>query len=274
MSSDQKPLTGKVAVVTGAARHAGRGVAIELGIAGATVYCTGRSTREKRSLSNGPETIEETAEMVDAYGGKGIWVRVDHTVISEVEALFDRVTKEHGKIDLLVNNVSGGGGVDDFFMPFKLQDGLNEIVQGGHSHIIATYIAAHEMAEAKQGLIVSINDNEWDPAFYAMQKALINRLIISTADELRQYGIAILSIHPGAFFRCFDIMTEESLRAATEQDPDVAECHTPRLIGRAVVALASDPNVLSKTGTLAKMRDLIDEYGFTDIDGRQAGTMW
>ena len=272
--SENKPLQGKVAVVTGATRNAGRGIAIELGIAGATVYCTGRSTREKRSPSNGPETIEETAEMVDASGGKGIWVQVDHTVPGEVEALFDRVLQEHGRLDLLVNNVSGGGGIETPFLQPPLEAGLQQIVQGGHSHIIATYFAARRMAEAGHGLIISINDQEWDPAFYAMQKALINRLVISTADELRRHGIAILSIHPGAFFRCFKIMTEEALRAAVEQDPAVAKCHTPRLIGRAVVALASDPNVLQKTGTLTKMQDLVYEYGLTDIDGRQTGEHW
>jgi len=271
---ENKPLQGKIAVVTGATRNAGRGIAIELGIAGATVYCTGRSVRGNPSPINGPETIEETAEMVDASGGKGIWVRIDHTVPGEVETLFERVIKEQGKIDLLVNNVSGGGGIETPFLQTPLEADLQQIVQGGHSHIIATYFAARRMAEAGHGLIISINDHEWDPAFYAMQKALISRLVISTADELRRHGIAILSIHPGAFFRCFDIMTEEALRAAVEQDPAVAKCHTPRLIGRAVVALASDPAILQKTGTLAKMRDLVNEYGLMDIDGRQTGEHW
>ena len=269
-----KPLGGKVAVVTGATRNAGRGIAIELGVAGATVYCTGRSVRGNPSPCNEPETIEETAEMVDASGGKGIWVQVDHTVPGEVETLFGRVLQEQGRLDLLVNNVSGGGGIETPFLQPPLEAGLQQIVQGGHSHIIATYFAARRMAEAGHGLIISINDQEWDPAFYAMQKALINRLVISTADELRRHGIAILSVHPGAFFRCFKIMTEEALRTAVEQDPAVAKCHTPRLIGRAVVALASDPNVLSKTGTLAKMRDIVSEYGLADIDGRRTGEHW
>jgi len=271
--SENKPLQGKVAVVTGATRNAGRGIAIELGIAGATVYCTGRSTREKRSPSNGPETIEETAEMVDASGGKGIWVQVDHTVPGEVEALFDRVLQEHGRLDLLVNNVSGGDIGTMLFLQANLEAGLQNIVQGGHSHIIATYFAARRMAEAGHGLIISISDQEWD-TFYAMEKALINRIAISVADELRPNGVTVLSLHPGAFFRCSKIMTEEALRTAVEQDPAVAKCHTPRLIGRAVVALASDPNVLQKTGTLTKMQDLVYEYGLTDIDGRQTGEHW
>lgn len=271
---ENKPLQGKIAVVTGATRNAGRGIAIELGIAGATVYCTGRSIRGNPSPLNEPETVEETAEMVDASGGKGIWVRVDHTVPGEVEALFDRVLQEQGRLDLLVNNVSGGGGVDPSFLQTNLESGLQQIVQGGHSHIIATYFAARKMAGAGHGLIISINDQEWDPPFYVMEKALINRIAISVADELRPNGVTVLSLHPGAFFRCFKIMTEEALRTAVEQDPAVAECHTPRLIGRAVVALASDPHVLQKTGTLIKIQDLVYEYGLTDIDGRQTGEMW
>ncbi len=274
---EEKPLQGKIAVVTGATRNAGRGIAIELGIAGATIYCTGRSIRGNPSPLNEPETIEETAEMVDASGGKGIWVRVDHTVPGEVEALFDRVLQEQGKIDLLVNNVAGGGGAgtsDERFLQIPLKSGLQQIVQGGHSHIIATYFAARRMAEAGYGLIISINDQEWDPPFYAMEKALINRIAISVADELRPNGVTVISLHPGAFFRCFKIMTEEALRTAVEQDPTVAKCHTPRLIGRAVVALASDPHVLQKTGTLIKIQDLVYGYGLTDIDGRQTGEMW
>ena len=274
MNFKQNQLAGKVAVVTGATRHAGRGIAIELGIAGATVYCTGRSVRGKPSPSNGPETIEETAEMVESFGGTAIWVQVDHTVPAEVEALFERVVSEQGRIDLLVNNVSGGGGVGGSFLQTELASGLGQIMQGGHSHIIATHVAARKMAQARQGLILSINDHEWDPPFYAMEKALINRMVLSVAEELAATGVAVICLHPGAFFRCFDIMTEEALRRAVEQDATVAKCHTPRLIGRAVVALASDSNALAKTGNLLKLQDLVYEYGLSDIDGRQTGEMW
>ena len=185
---EQKQLTGKVAVVTGAARNAGRGIAIELGMAGAIVYCTGRSIRGNPSPLNQPETIEETAEMVTSSGGIGIWVQVDHTAIEEVDALFARVIQEQGKIDLLVNAVSGGGGVETSFLQSSLEIGLQQIVQGGHSHIIATYLAARKMTEAGHGLIISISDQEWD-TFYAMQKALINRVALSVADELRPSGV-------------------------------------------------------------------------------------
>ena len=274
MSMNQKPLAGKVAVVTGATRHAGRGVAIELGIAGATVYCTGRSVRGNPSPLNEAETIEETAEMVTSFGGAGVWVQVDQTVPAEVSALFERVLTEQGRIDLLVNNVSGGGGVGASFLQTDLESGIQQIVQGGHSHIIATHFAARKMADAGRGLIVSINDHEWDPPFYAMEKALINRMVLSVAEELAPKGVAVICLHPGAFFRCFDIMTEEALRTAVEQDATVAKCHTPRLIGRAVVALASDANALEKTGKLLKLQNLVYEYGLSDIDGRQTGEMW
>lgn len=274
MDVNQKQLAGKVTVVTGATRHAGRGIAIELGMAGAIVYCTGRSVRGNPSPLNGPETIEETAEMVDASGGKGIWVKVDHTVPGEVEALFDRVIKEQGKIDLLVNNVSGGGGAGTSFLQTPLESGLQQIVQGGHSHIIATQFAAHRMAAVGHGLIISINDQEWDPPFYAMEKALINRMVISVAGELSSRGVALICLHPGAFFHCFQIMTEEALATAVEQNPNVAKCHTPRLIGRAVSALLSDPDVLQKAGTVVKLQDLVYQYGLTDIDRRQTGEHW
>ena len=274
MSVNQKPLAGKVAVVTGATRHAGRGVAIELGIAGATVYCTGRSVRGNPSALNELETIEETAEMVESFGGKAIWVQVDHTVPVEVSALFERISQEQGRIDLLVNNVSGGGGVGVSFLQTDIESGIGQIVQGGHSHIIATHVAARKMTQTGQGLIISINDHEWDPPFYGMEKALINRMVLSVAQELSPKGVAVICLHPGAFFHCFDIMTEEALRIAVEQDAKVAKCHTPRLIGRAVVALACDANALEKTGTLLKLQDLVYEYGLSDIDGRQTGEMW
>jgi NAD(P)-dependent dehydrogenase (short-subunit alcohol dehydrogenase family) len=261
-----------VAVVTGATRRAGRGIALELGMAGATVYCTGRSTRGNPSSLNEPETIEETAEMVDAYGGKGIWAKVDHTVISEVDILFERVIQEQGRLDLLVNNVSGRNS-NDPFLKTDLAHGLRQIDQGGHSHIIASHIAARWMAKSSSGLIISISDNEWDQ-FYAMEKALINKMVTCIADELRPLGITVVSLLPGAFWRCFGIMTEEELRVAVQQNPEVGNCHTPRYVGRGVVALATDPNVLAKTGTLINLGDIAREYAFTDIDGQQHLNFW
>jgi len=272
MDDPIRPLTGKVAVVSGATRHAGRGVAIELGAAGATVYCTGRSIRGSASSRDGSETIEETAELVNRYGGRGIFKQVDHTDIGQVEKLFSQVIEEQGKLDLLVNSVAGVAR-NEPFLETDLAEGLQAIVDGGHSHIIATHFAARHMAKVRSGLIVNISDHEWDQ-FYALEKALINRIALCTADELRTHGITILSLLPGAFFKCFSVMTEEELRVAKERDPSVAKCHTPRLIGRGVVALAQDRDVLSKTGRLIDLKDLVKEYGFTDLDGRQTGEMW
>lgn len=268
----EKPLAGKVAVVAGATRHAGRGVALELGAAGATVICTGRSVRGNPSPRNGPETIEETADMVTAFGGYGFSVRVDHTDIGQVERLFDDVLAEHGRLDLLVNAVAGVAR-NDPFLKTNLAEGLQAVVDGGHSHIIATHVAARYMAEVSSGLIVNISDHEWDQ-FYAIEKALINRIALSVADEFREHGITILSLLPGAFFKCFEVFTAEDLKLAAERDPSVLKCHTPRLIGRGVVALATDPNVLDKTGRLVELKELVEDYGISDIDGRRSFEMW
>ncbi len=272
MNAEKKPLVGKVAVVAGATRHAGRGIAIELGAAGATVVCTGRSVRGAPSPRKGPETIEETAEMVDAHGGRGVPIQVDHTDVAQVERLFDRVMEEQGRLDLLVNAVSGVSR-NDPFLETDLADGLRSVVDGGHSHIISTHVGARRMAEARSGLIVNVSDHEWDQ-FYAMEKALTNRIALSVADELRGHGIAILSLLPGAFFKCFGVFTEGDLRLAVELDPTVLRCHTPRLIGRGVVALATDPNVMAKTGRLIELKEIVGEYGFSDIDGRRSFEMW
>jgi NAD(P)-dependent dehydrogenase (short-subunit alcohol dehydrogenase family) len=272
MEANEKPLAGKVAVVAGATRHAGRGIAIELGIAGATVYCTGRSVRGRPSPRNGEETIEETAEMVEAHGGKAIWMQVDYRDIGQVESLFDRVWREQGRLDLLVNSIAGSAG-NNPFLHSHLADELQAIDNGAHSHIIAAHVAARRMVEAKSGLIISISDHEWDQ-FYAMERAIINRIALSVADELRPHGVAILALLPGGFFRCFGIMTEDEHRKAVERDPEILKCHTPRLVGRGVVALATDPNIMSKSGKVIDLHDLVPEYGFTDIDGRQTGEMW
>ena len=272
MNAEKKSLSGKVVVVTGATRHAGRGIAIELGAAGATVYCTGRSVRGNPSPRNGPESIEETAEMVDAHGGCGLPVQVDHTDVAQVERLFDRVMVEQGRLDLLVNAVSGVAR-NEPFLETDLADGLQAIMDGGHSHIISTHIGARRMAEAGSGLIVNVSDHEWDQ-FYAMEKALTNRIALSVADELRGHGVTIISLLPGAFFKCFDVFTEEDLRLAAERDPATLRCHTPRLIGRGVVALATDPNVMAKTGRLIELKEVAGEYGLADIDGRMSFEMW
>jgi len=276
MSSTEKRLAGKVAVVAGATRHSGRGVAIELAVEGATVYCTGRSVRGNPSIINKPETIEETAEMVDAFGGKGLWAQVDHTDIGEVEALFNRVVSEQGRVDIVVNSICGN--VYQWGNPFWLNDlptTLASIHHGARAHIITAQIAARHMVGAKSGLIVSISDADAnDSVAYACERSLINRIFPTISEGLRSHNVAALSLLPGGFFACFDITTEEQLRLAIEREPTIVDCHTPRLIGRAVVALATDPNILEKSGKVLAIQNLVNEYGFTDIDGRTSGKMW
>lgn len=274
--SEAQPLAGKVAVVAGATRHSGRGVAIELGIAGATVYCTGRSARGNLSPKNQPETIEETADVVDFYGGKGIPVRVDHTVTSEVEALFDRVMEEQGRLDLVANSICG----DYYHWGSKFWDkdvdlGMETVNHGGRAHVVTTVLAARRMLAAKSGLIVSISDadaNDW--LYYALERTLINRIAPSIADDLRPYNIAAVSLLPGAFFQFFTVHTLEELQRRAKEDPKVLRCHTPRLIGRGIVALATDPEIMTKSGKVLELKNLVKEYNFTDIDGRQSGDMW
>lgn len=271
-----KPLTEKIAVVAGATRHAGRGIAIELGIAGATVYCTGRSTTGLPSPRNKPETIEETAALVEAHGGIAIPVRVDHTVVAEVDALFDRVIQEHGRLDLVVNSIGGHG--YQWGKPFwecDLESSLQSVTDIARAHLITASLAALRMKTAGHGLIAAIGDADHnDSLSYAVERSLINRISRSGADDLRQIGVAIVSLLPGGFFQCFDIMTAEALRIAQERDPTVADCHTPRLIGRAVVALSSDPDIMHKTGSLLAIQAVVDEYGLTDLDGRRTGKIW
>lgn len=272
MKDEPRPLEGRVAVVTGATRRAGRGIAIELGIAGATVICTGRSVRGTPSGRGGSETIEETAEMVEAFGGRGIPVRVDHTDVGQVEQLFDRVWAEHGRLDLLVNAVSGES-LNEPFLETDLGAGLQAIVDGGHSQIIATHVAARRMTRAGTGLIVNVSDHEWDQ-FYALQKALINQIGTCVAEELKRAGVIIVTLLPGAFFKCFGVTTLEELRKAAEKDPTVSKCHTPRLIGRGVVALATDSRAMTKAGRRVELKELVTEYGHSDLDGRTSGEMW
>jgi short-subunit dehydrogenase len=199
-------------------------------------------------------------------------VQVDHTDVNAVRSLFERILDEQGQIDILVNSVSGKA-TNDSFLRSDLEANLDAIWQGGRSHIIATYFAAKRMVEAGSGLIVGVSDHEWDQ-YYAIEKAIFNRLAISVGEELRPAGVASLALLPGAFFHCFNVVTEKELRLAVESNPNVAKCHTPRLIGRAIVALATDRNVISKAGRLVELKELVSEYGLRDIDGRCDGEMW
>lgn len=277
-SSARRPagtLQGKVAVVTGASRGAGRGIAVTLGEAGATVYVTGRSVRGEATIENLPGTIEETAEMVTARGGIGIAVRCDHMVDSNVEELFARVQSEQGRIDLLVNNVWGGYEHHDyqkFSAPFyeqPLRHWEGMFTAGVRAALVASRLAASLMLPQRHGLIVNIT--AWDRdkflvnVFYDVAKGAINRMTYGMARELRPHNIAAIALAPG-------FMRTERVAAAFEAvgNKDYLNfTESPEYVGRAVVALASDQNMLEKSGRVLAVGDLAEEYGFTDIDGRQ-----
>ncbi|MBW4548924.1 MAG: SDR family oxidoreductase [Symplocastrum torsivum CPER-KK1] len=272
-------LKGKIAIVTGATRGAGRGIACMLGELGATVYCTGRSVRGNPATGNRPETIEETAEMVNAYGGVGIPVQVDHTVVEQVKTLIERVKLEQGRLDVLVNDVWGGDELTESkpFWEHSLQKGLLMQQRAIHSHLITSHYAVPLMIEQKQGLVIEVTDGDnfsyRGNLFYDLAKISVIRLAYGMAQELRSHNITALALTPG-FLRSEAMLdhfgvTEENWRDAAKQDPHFIASETPFYIGRAVAALASDPNVFKKSGGVLSTWNLAPEYGFTDIDGRQ-----
>ncbi len=290
-----KPLTGRVAVVAGATRGAGRGIAVELGAAGATVYCTGRSVRGRPSDLNRTETIDETAELVTEAGGQGIAVRTDHTKEEEVKALFERVKAEQdGQLDVLVNDVWGGESLISWGKPFWEQDlgtAAKLIERAVFSHIVTSRYGVPLMVARGQGLIIEITDGdtlEYRGNFlYDLVKTSVIRLAVGMAGDLSgnvttaagddvaqvKTKITALALTPG-FLRSEEMLdgfgvTEANWQDATKQNPSFARSETPHYVGRAVVALACDPNISAKAGQALSTWGLVDEYGFTDLDGTQ-----
>ncbi|MCX8088972.1 MAG: SDR family oxidoreductase [Meiothermus ruber] len=282
----------KIVVVAGATRGCGRGIAVELGAAGATVYCTGRSTRGNPSDLNRPETIEETAELVTKAGGTGIAVRVDHTQEAQVKALFEQVKAEQGRLDILVNDVWGGDGLIEWGKPFWEMDmalGWRLLERSVYSHLLTSRYAVPLMLEQNSGLIVEVTDgdtlNYRGNFFYDLVKTTVIRLAHNMAEEFKgqrinvlgqpnpvRANITALALTPG-FLRSEVMLehfgvSEANWRDAIAQDPYYAESETPHYIGRAVVALATDPKVHEKAGQALATWHLSREYGFTDIDGR------
>jgi NAD(P)-dependent dehydrogenase (short-subunit alcohol dehydrogenase family) len=277
-----RPLAGKVAVVAGATRGAGRGIACMLGEAGATVYCTGRSARDHPNMTGyfagRPETIDETAEMVTAHGGAGIAVQVDHLVEEQVAALFERVRREQGRLDVLVNDISEGD-VHEWkpFWQLSLDRSFAMFRNGVHSHILTSRYAAPLMIEGGSGLIVEIGDGDTlayrGTLFYDLVKVTVSRFAYVMAEELHKHGVAALAVTPG-FMRTETILdhfgvTEANWREGAKKDPNFFHSETPFFVGRAVAALAADPRVLEKSGGLYGAWGLAREYGFTDVDGTQ-----
>ncbi len=251
-----------------------------LGEAGATVYCTGRSVRGHAASEGRPETIEETAELVTELGGTGIWVQVDHEVEAQVEALFQRVGDEQGQLDILVNDVWGGDVLTEWGKPFwelSTEKGLAMLRQAVHSHIITSRHGVPLMIEHGQGLIVEITDGDFlgyrGNLFYDLVKVGVIRLAYDMSLDLKGRDITALAVTPG-FLRSEATLdhfgvTEANWQDATKTDPHFAESESPTFVGRAVAALAADPDVRKKAGRVWASWTLAKEYGFLDASGRQ-----
>ncbi len=273
------PLSNHVALVAGATRGAGRGIAVELGAAGATVYVTGRTTRAARSPMNRPETIEETADLVTAAGGRAIAVRVDHADATQVARLVERIAREQdGRLDVLVNDVWGGDPLTQWSVPFwrhSLENGLALVRQAVDTHIITSHRAVPLMVARGRGLVVEVTDGVGGDyrgnLFYDLAKASVIRLAAAQAAELSDRGVTAVALTPG-FLRSEAVLehfgvTAESWRDGVAKDPHFAASETPRYIGRAVAALAADADVARWNGQALATWQLAREYGFTDVDG-------
>ena len=283
-------LRDQIAIVTGASRGAGRGIAVELGAAGATVYVTGRSTRgapaaayagflSRTGMPAMPGTIDDTADEVTAAGGNGIPVRCDHADPAQVGELFARVDREHGRLDVLVNNAWGGHetfSLATLSAPFweqPLDHWESMFDHGVRNHVVACQLAAPLFLRQRRGLIVTTTF--WDRGryikgnlFYDLAKATMNRLAFAVAEELRPHGVTSLAVAPG-WMRTELILAGHRADERTWQErPALARTESPRYLGRAVAALAADPDVHKKSGSVQLVGELAREYGFTDIDGR------
>lgn len=274
------PLAGHVALVAGATRGAGRGIARALGEAGAMVYCTGRSVPGHPSPYNRPETIDETADLINKAGGTAVAVRVDHAVEAEVEALVGQIDREHGRLDVLVNSIAGEEPMMAQWVSFwktNLQNGEAVFRQALLSHIITAKQVIPLMMRATRGLIVEVTENNiltagGNPMSQSVKLAL-KGLALNMAAELKPHGIAAVAITPG-FLRSEAMLEhfgvgEENWRDAGTKDKNFLESESPLFVGRAVAALAQDPDVLERTGQLLSSWELAREYTFTDEDGRR-----
>jgi NAD(P)-dependent dehydrogenase (short-subunit alcohol dehydrogenase family) len=275
------PLAGRVALVAGGTRAAGRGIAVQLGAAGATVYVTGRTTRSQRSEMNRPETIEETAELVDAAGGHGIAVQVDHLVPEQVQALVTRIDAEEGALHVLVNDIWGATVMEwnKTVWESDLDIGLRTLRLAVDTHAITSHFALPLLIRTPGGLVVEMTDgtDEYNASryrvsfFYDLAKAAVNRMAFALAHELKPHGATAVSLTPGwlrseAMLDVYQV-TEANWRDATRTTPDFGVSETPAYVGRAVAALAADPDVARWNGRSLSSGQLAKVYGFTDVDG-------
>ena len=278
-------LAGKVALVAGATRGAGRGTAVALGEAGAVVYCTGRTTRDRRSAYNRAETIEETAELVTSAGGTGLAAAVDHLNAAEVEQLIRRIDAERGRLDILVNDVWGGENLIEWNTPLwehNLDAGLKMLHGAVDTHLVTSHFALPLLIRGPGGLVVEMTDGTREyntahyrlSAFYDLAKSAVLRLAFSQAEELKPFGCTALALTPG-WMRSEMMLehygvTETNWRDGAAINPHFAAIsESPRFVGRAVAALAADPELHLRNGGSFSSGGLAREYGFTDVDGSQ-----
>jgi NAD(P)-dependent dehydrogenase (short-subunit alcohol dehydrogenase family) len=276
------PLAGRVALVAGATRGGGRGIAVALGEAGATVYATGRSTRERRSEVDRPETIEETAELVTAAGGRGIAVPVDHLERAEVAALVARIDAEQGRLDVLVNDIWGAEHLFEWNRPVwehDLDRGLRLLRLAIDTHLITSHHALPLLIRRPRGLVVEVTDGTAAynaeryrvNLFYDLAKTAATRMAWGLAQELREHDATAVALTPG-WMRSEQMLehhgvTEQNWREATERTPHFCISESPRYVGRAVAALAADPEASRWSGQSLSSGGLAQAYGFTDLDG-------
>jgi NAD(P)-dependent dehydrogenase (short-subunit alcohol dehydrogenase family) len=279
----EKYCSDKIALVAGGTRGAGRGIAVELGRAGAIVYVTGRSTTVQMSEMGRPETIEQTAKMVDQAGGKGIPVRVDHLVPAEVIALIARIRKDHGRLDILVNDIWGATKMEwnKTLWESDLDYGLRTLRLAIDTHAITGHFALPLLIKRPGGLVIEVTDgtagynatNYRVSFFYDLAKAAVSRMAFALAHELRSYGGTAVALTPGwlrseAMLDAYGV-SEANWRDATVVSPHFAISESPAYLGRAVAALASDAEVHRWTGQVLSSGQLAKAYGFTDTDGSQ-----
>jgi NAD(P)-dependent dehydrogenase (short-subunit alcohol dehydrogenase family) len=279
-----KPLTGKVALVAGGTRGGGRGIAVGLGEAGATVYATGRSTREQRSEIDRPETIEETAEQVSAAGGEGIAVPVDHLDPQQVRGLIERIDSEQGRLDVLVNDIWGSEHLFEWNTPVwehDLDNGLRLLRLAIDTHLITSHYALSLLVRNPGGLVVEVTDGTAAynadhyrvNVFYDLAKTSVTRMAWALGEELRDHHGTAVALTPG-WMRSEAMLenhgvSESNWRDATERTPHFCISESPRYLGRAVAALAGDPDASRWNGQSLSSGQLAQVYGFTDLDGTQ-----